>query len=158
MVVTENQLSALRKKLSRETIVFCGGVFDVFHIAHIRALKNLHKYGNVIVVGIVSDKRVRERKGPLRPILNQKERVEIVDELKSVGYVVQMPNSTKKAPIPTLEILKKLKPNVFVTVDRDWVKYKKEVNSLGVELKIVKRIHPTSSTSIIKRVLEQYDA
>ena len=154
MIIKESELSKIRTKFKNKTIVFAGGVFDLFHIAHVRVFKKLRSEGDIVVIGIVSDKRVKERKGPKRPILSQDERREIVDAIKYVDYVVQMPEPTEKFPVPTISILKKLKPDIFVSVDTGWVTHKKEIQSLGIKLKIVKRIHPTSSTSIIERVLK----
>jgi rfaE bifunctional protein nucleotidyltransferase chain/domain len=153
MIVKINDLQVLRKKLKNKRIVFAGGVFDVFHPTHVKTFKNLRTYGDVVVIGIVSDKRVRGRKGPSRPILNQKERQEIVDAIRYVDYVVIMPDPTNKTPHPTIPVLEKLHPDIFVTVDSGWKKYKKEITDMGIELKLVKRIHPTSSTSIIERIV-----
>ena len=108
MIISVTTLSEIRKKYRKHRIVFAGGVFDVFHIAHIKTLRKLRTYGDIVVIGVVSDKRVRERKGPNRPIILQKERREIVDAIKYVDFVVQMPNPNRAYPRPTIFILKKL--------------------------------------------------
>lgn len=156
MIISIGELSKVRQKNKDKTIVFAGGVFDVFHTSHVRTFKKLRTYGDIVVIGIVSDARVKERKGPNRPVLSQKERREIVDAIKYVDFVVQMPDPTTSEPIPTMLILKKLSPDIFVSVEKNWMKYRQEIKTLGVRLKIVKRIHPISSTSIIERVLEKY--
>ena len=152
MIIKRENLHKLREDNKNKKIIFAGGVFDLLHITHIRTFKNLRKYGDIVVIGIVSDKRVKERKGPSRPILTQSERIEIADAIKYVDYVVQLSDPDKKSPVPTMEILKKLKPDVFVSVDEKWKEYETLINDLGIELEIVKRIHPDSTTSIIKRV------
>lgn len=156
MIVSLNQLPLIRKEHLNKSIVFAGGVFDVFHTAHVKTLKKLRDYGDIVVIGIVSDKRVQERKGPKRPILKQHERREIVDAIKYVDYVVQMPNSTTLRGRPTLSILEKLRPNVFVSVDKHWLKYQPTIESLGIELRVVKRVASTSSTSIIERIVNRF--
>ena len=155
-IISVSKLSEIRKKYRKNKIVFAGGVFDVFHTAHIKALKKLRIYGEIVVIGIVSDKRVKERKGKNRPVLLEKERQEIVDAIKYVDFVVQMPNPNKTYPKPTMLILKKLRPDIFVSVDRNWAPYRSKVEDLGVKLKIVKRIHAVSSTAIIERILHKY--
>jgi len=156
MIISLGELEKVRKHNKAQTIVFAGGVFDVFHTTHVRTFKKLRTYGDIVVIGVVSDKRVRERKGPGRPVLTQKERCEIVDAIRYVDFVVQMPTPTKSEPVPTLAILKKLRPNIFVSVDRNWMNYTHVIDELGIRLKIVKRIHPISSTSIIERVLRKH--
>ena len=156
MIISVTTLSEIRKKYRKHRIVFAGGVFDVFHIAHIKTLRKLRAYGDIVVIGVVSDKRVRERKGPNRPIILQKDRREIVDAIKYVDFVVQMPNPNRTYPRPTIIILKKLRPDIFVTVDRNWIPYRGKVEDMGIKLKIVKRIHTASTTATIEKVLSNY--
>ena len=156
MIISIKDLSRIRKENRKKTIVFGGGVFDVFHPGHVRAFKKLRTYGDIVVVGIASDKRVKELKEAKRPVLSEQERREIVDAIKYVDFVVQMPDPSRLAPIPGMSILKSLRPDIFVTVDKGWAKHRRNIESLGVKLKIVKRIHPVSSTSIIERILRKY--
>ena len=55
-------------------IVWCNGVFDIIHASHIELFKTDAKMlageGGRVVVGIDSDRKVRESKGPGRPINN----------------------------------------------------------------------------------------
>jgi cytidyltransferase-like protein len=155
MFVKISDLSKIRKKYKNKVIVFAGGVFDVFHTAHIRSFKKLREYGDVVVIGIVSDQRVRERKGPGRPVLSQDNRAEIVESIKFVDFVVKMKNPTKqKIGRPTMEILNKLRPNIFVSVDRGWISYKKELKEMGIILKPVSRIQKISTSKVISKILK----
>lgn len=63
--------------------VWVNGTFDVLHIGHIRLLEHASKLGRVIV-GIDTDTRIMEKKGPNRPFNNLAERVEF---LKSIKYI-----------------------------------------------------------------------
>jgi cytidyltransferase-like protein len=155
MIVKVSDLSKIRQKYKNKIIVFAGGVFDVFHTAHVRSFKKLRESGDVVVVGIVSDKRARERKGPGRPILSQSDRAEIVESIKFVDFVVKMGNPNKqKTGRPTMEILNKLKPNIFVSVDKSWVAYKKELKEMGVTLRLVPRIQKISTSEVISKILK----
>lgn len=155
MIIVSKELGSLKQKHKGKKIVFAGGVFDLFHTTHVRVFKKLKSYGDIVVIGIVSDKRVSERKGPTRPILSQLERREIVDAIKYVDYVVQMPEPTKSNPIPTLVILEKLRPDIFVSVDKKWGEYRELIKNLGSNLKLVSRLHPMSTTALIERVLKK---
>src|SRR5580700_2844823 len=86
----------LREKLSEhkrrgQRIVFANGCFDTLHVGHIRYLEGARSEGDVLVVGLNADSSVRNLKGPGRPILDERERAQLVAALKSVDYVVLFP-------------------------------------------------------------------
>lgn len=60
-------------------LVFTNGVFDLLHQGHIELLKFAKTQGHKLIVAIDSDERVRELKGPDRPINNQKDRKKILE-------------------------------------------------------------------------------
>ena len=70
-----------------KTIVLANGAFDLFHVGHLRYLRDAKKYGDVLVVAVNSDKSVKSYKGEDRPIIPQDERVEILMALEVVDYV-----------------------------------------------------------------------
>jgi len=68
--------------------IWVNGCFDVLHIGHIRMLKYASSLGDILTVGIDSDIRVRELKGPDRPINNESIREEFLRSLSCVDEVV----------------------------------------------------------------------
>ena len=54
--------------------IFVNGTFDILHRGHLELLNYAKSLGDFLLVGIDSDDRVREKKGPTRPIHNQEER------------------------------------------------------------------------------------
>lgn len=85
-------LSRLRKiigghKKQGKRIVLANGCFDLIHVGHIRYLKEAKEKGDVLVVALNSDASVRKLKGKGRPVLNQKERAEIISSFYFVDYV-----------------------------------------------------------------------
>lgn len=150
MIVTVGTLGALRLKYKNKRIVFADGTFDLFHLGHVAAIKNLHTYGDLVVVGVLCDEWVKMNKGDKRPILNEKERVTLVDSLKFTDYVVLQKDVSKR--IKTTQILEKLKPDVFVSLDKSWNSKKSFFKEIGVELKIVKRINSFSTTKLLERI------
>jgi len=68
-------LPALRRRLATQRragkrIVFTNGVFDLLHPGHLRYLRAARRLGDVLVVGLNSDRSVRRlAKGPDRPLL-----------------------------------------------------------------------------------------
>ena len=157
MIVKLSQLSQLRKSLHGKKIVFAGGTFDLFHSAHAKSFKNLKKFGNTVVISVSKDKRVKQKKGPDRPILLEKERLFLVDSIRYVDYCLLAPKPNKNKPVPTMRILAALKPDIFVTIDKKWLPFRKDVERLGVQLKIIPQISDYSTTTrIISRIIKRY--
>jgi D-sedoheptulose 7-phosphate isomerase len=71
----------------KETIVFTNGCFDLIHPGHIELLRRARALGTKLIVGVNSDKSVRAIKGEGRPILSEKDRAEILMNLKMVDEV-----------------------------------------------------------------------
>jgi len=74
-------------KKKGQKVVLANGCFDLIHVGHIRYLKESKKKGDTLVVALNSDSSVRMLKGKGRPILNQKERAEIISSFSFVDYI-----------------------------------------------------------------------
>src|SRR5206468_12618559 len=77
-----------RSRAVGKRIVFTNGVFDLLHAGHVRYLQHARSLGDVLIVGLNSDRSVRANKGPGRPITPADERAEILEALTSVDAVV----------------------------------------------------------------------
>lgn len=102
-----------RWRLAGESVVFTNGVFDLLHPGHLRYLQAARAQGDRLVVGVNSDRSVRENKGPSRPITPEQERAEILAALASVDAVVIFDEQTPA------EIVRRLQPDVLVK-GADW--------------------------------------
>ncbi len=78
--------AALRRRGKR--IVFTNGVFDLFHLGHLRLLEAARALGDALVVGVNSDRSARRLKGKGRPIVPQFARAEIVAGVRGVDLCV----------------------------------------------------------------------
>jgi D-beta-D-heptose 7-phosphate kinase/D-beta-D-heptose 1-phosphate adenosyltransferase len=90
MVVNSREELAAQLEAHRQVgarIVSTNGVFDVLHVGHVRYLQAARALGDLLVVGINSDASVRRLKGPLRPIVPQEERAELIAALSCVDFV-----------------------------------------------------------------------
>jgi len=74
-------------------IVLAGGSFDLLHVGHVRFLQRCKELGDDLVVALMSDANIRERKGHSRPIMSEQDRAEILSHLGSVDYVFVSANS-----------------------------------------------------------------
>jgi len=89
-VVSRRELVAhlARERRSGRKIVFTSGCYDLLHVGHVRSLEEAAALGDVLVVGVNRDRRVRELKGPGRPVTPERQRAEMVASLAPVDWVV----------------------------------------------------------------------
>ena len=130
-------------------IVLANGCFDVLHVGHVRYLAGARELGDILVVGINSDKQVAIQKGPGRPVLPATERAEIVAALESVTYVTIFDEPTVE------ELLLTLKPDVHAKgtdYTTESVPERDVVRSYGGQVAIVGDPKDHSTTEIIARV------
>lgn len=141
-------------KAKGKRIVFTNGCFDLLHAGHIRYLEKARSLGDLLVVGLNSDQSVRTIKGPLRPILQETERAEILSGLWCVDYITLFDEPTP------LELITLLQPNVLVK-GGDWTKEttvgKEVVEQLGGEVIILPFVEGSSTTNIIDTILKRYE-
>ena len=89
--------------------VWINGCFDVLHHAHFKMIEHASTFGDLLVVGIDSDKRVKELKGDGRPFHTENERKYNLEQIKGVSKVVIFDSS-----ITLEEMIKSYQPDVFV--------------------------------------------
>jgi D-beta-D-heptose 7-phosphate kinase/D-beta-D-heptose 1-phosphate adenosyltransferase len=95
-------------------IVFTNGVFDILHPGHVRYLRDARALGDLLIVGVNSDRSARALgKAPNRPINPEHERAEVLLALASVDAVVVFDEDTPH------EIISALQPDVLVK-GADW--------------------------------------
>jgi len=71
--------------------VWLNGTFDVLHAGHVKLFREARKLagpGGKVVVGTDSDDRIRELKGPTRPINNLYDRIDFLRAIKYIDEVV----------------------------------------------------------------------
>jgi len=104
-------LATLRERGKK--IVHCHGVFDLLHPGHVRYLNDARRLGDVLIVGVNSDRSVRANKGDNRPINRAEERVEILLAFDFVNAVVVFDEHTP------LDIITAIRPDILVK-GADW--------------------------------------
>lgn len=151
MILERDQLLA-RVAASRQTgarIVLANGCFDVLHVGHVRYLQGAKELGDVLVVGINSDKQVASLKGAGRPLIGERERAEIVDSLEAVDLVTIFDE-------PTVEsLLLLIKPEVHAKgtdYTEDTVPEREVVRSYGGQVAIVGDPKNHSTSQLLGRL------
>lgn len=113
MTIAEASTLITRARAAGKTIVFTNGVFDLLHPGHVRYLRHARSLGDLLVVGVNSDRSVRANKGRNRPLTPEAERTEILEALSCVDAVVAFDESTPH------DLIAVLQPDVLVK-GADW--------------------------------------
>ncbi len=90
-------------------IVLTSGTFDLFHVGHAEYLEKAKREGDLLIVGVDSDEKVKVRKGPHRPVVNENERVLILAHLRHVDAITLKPANEKPNAL-----IKLIRPDVLV--------------------------------------------
>ncbi len=141
-------------KLSGKRVVWTNGCFDILHLGHITYLNMAKERGDVLIVGINSDASVRAIKGPERPIINERQRAEILSNLNAVDYVTIFEDTN------TVGLLERLKPDVYAkggdyTIETIVAEERAVVESYGGEIAILDKIEDSSTTRILEQIKKQ---
>lgn len=131
-------------------IVFTNGCFDIMHVGHVRYLTAAKAKGNILVVGLNSDKSVKAIKGEKKPIICESQRAEVLAGLCGVDYIIIFDE-----PDP-LKLIQAIKPDVLVK-GADWSEDKiigaDFVKSHGGQVVRVPLVPKISTSSIIQKIL-----
>jgi len=129
-------------------IVLTQGTYDMVHIGHARYFEEAKKHGDLLVVGVDSDKKVRNRKGPDRPVVPQEERLEMVTHLRSVGIV-----TLKEHNHPRWHLIKTVRPDVLIITKETKDKYtKEEMKEIASSCGKVVVLNPMAVTSTSAKI------
>lgn len=136
-----------------QTIVFTNGVFDILHPGHTRYLRDARALGDVLIVGVNSDRSTRALdKAPDRPINPEAERAEVLAALASVDAVVVFDEETPHAIITALQ------PDILVK-GADWganaIVGRDVVEARGGKVVRVALADGYSTTAILERVRQK---
>lgn len=149
------QLKRVVEKLKREgrRVVWTNGCFDILHVGHITYLLDARQKGDVLVVGLNSDKSVSENKGPGRPVVNERDRALVLSAMECVDYIIIFDDKT---PMPLLDALH---PDVYAkggdyTLQSIVQEERHLVESYGGEIAIIPGVEGRSTTSIIEKVIQ----
>ena len=137
-------------------VIIVTGCFDLMTSNHVRFLKRAKAFGDVLVVGLENDTRVRAFKGPLRPVNTVSQRLEVMNALACVDFAFVIGGSPK---MPLREFYARLHGFIradalAVTVnDPHMADRKYEIESAGGELLVLPQFDGNSSTSLLRRFL-----
>jgi D-beta-D-heptose 7-phosphate kinase/D-beta-D-heptose 1-phosphate adenosyltransferase len=136
-----------------ERIVFTNGCFDILHVGHARYLARARALGDLLVVGVNSDRSVRALKGPSRPLVAEDDRAELLAHFAAVDYVCifdeDLPNALIEVVRPAIDV----KGGDY---DAEKMPETPVVRRYGGEVVILPLEEGRSTTRVVTRVLEAY--
>ena len=118
------------------------------HVGHARYLENAKKHGDLLIVGVDEDKKVRHRKGPDRPVVPEDERLEMLTHLRCVDVVF-----LKQLNDPKWSLIKTVRPDVLIATKETYTRAKiKELKKYCGDVIVLEPKATTSTSAKIRRL------
>ena len=135
-------------------IVFANGFFDLFHSGHVELLRQARKLGDLLVVALNSDRSTRENKGEGRPVLDERERVDILASLEFVDFVTVFDELTP------INVIRHVRPHLIVKGGNyrpEEVVGKDLVESYGGRVVVIPYAGRTTTEKLIRSIRDASD-
>jgi D-glycero-beta-D-manno-heptose 1-phosphate adenylyltransferase len=154
-IATFAEIETLARHYNRlkKTIVFTNGCFDILHAGHVKYLTHTAGLGDILILGLNSDRSVKTIKGEKRPVIGQGHRSIVVAALSCIDHVVLFDEPDPERLIETIC------PDVLVK-GADWPEDQiiggDFVKKNGGRIERVTLEPDISTTKIIERIGEVY--
>ncbi len=136
-------------RADNKKIIFTNGCFDLVHVGHLRTFNEAKKMGDILVVGVNSDRSVKALKGETRPLISEQDRAELVAALKPVDCVVIFDE------IDVSYLLETVKPDIYVKggdYNLENLPEKKTIVRFNIEVAFIPLVAGISTTELINRI------
>ncbi len=151
--ITLKRLADIIPKLKKQgkDIVFTNGCFDLLHYGHAKYLEIAKSKGDILIVGVNSDSSVRIIKGDKRPIVGERDRLNLIASLESVDFAVIFNQATP------LELIMRIRPDIIIK-GADWAEDEivggSFVKGYGGRVLTIKLVKGLSTTNLIKKIVK----
>jgi len=151
-IVPFAQIDAWRQaQRQRGRLVVTNGCFDILHVGHVTYLEAARNQGDLLLVGLTSDRWVRDIKGPGRPVTEENDRATMLAALESVNGVCIFPDKT------ALNFLATVKPDVYVkggdyTLDTLVQEERQMLEDVGVKIVLLPHVPGKSTTALLEKI------
>jgi rfaE bifunctional protein nucleotidyltransferase chain/domain len=154
-VVSREALVKIRQQARRagRTVVFTNGCFDLIHRGHVDYLKKARSLGDLLVVGLNTDRSVAALKGSGRPLNAQEDRAQVLAALEVVDYVCPFDEDTPA------ELIAVVVPDVLVKggdYTAEEIVGRDTVEMAGGRVVVVPLRPGYSTKGLIDRIVERY--
>jgi D-beta-D-heptose 7-phosphate kinase/D-beta-D-heptose 1-phosphate adenosyltransferase len=131
-------------------IVLTSGSFDLIHLGHVKYLAKAKSFGDILVVGVDSDEKIRRRKGPGRPMVPEAERLELLAHQRPVDLVY-----LKGGDDPRWSLVQAVEPDVLV-VSEDHGYDDAEAGALARHCGRIEVLERQASVTTSERIRQMY--
>jgi D-beta-D-heptose 7-phosphate kinase/D-beta-D-heptose 1-phosphate adenosyltransferase len=142
-----------RQRQTGKKIVFTNGCFDLLHMGHVQYFRFAKQQGDILVVAVNTDASIRKLKGEKRPVVNEDDRIAVLEELESIDYLVKFADDTP------LRLIEAIRPDVLVK-GADYTPEKvvgaSFVEGYGGRLALAPFVDGRSTSNLISRIIEAY--
>jgi rfaE bifunctional protein nucleotidyltransferase chain/domain len=150
-IISQAETVKIRQACRRkgQTVIFTNGCFDLIHRGHVEYLAQAKKLGDILIVGLNTDRSVTKLKGPGRPIIKLKDRAVVLSHLDMIDYVTSFGTLTPKA------LIAKLLPDILVKggdYKPDEIVGAKEVKAAGGRVMVIPLVKGQSTSGIIRNI------
>lgn len=158
-IILVNKAVAISKNLKKQgkLVVLAGGCFDILHPGHIVFLQKAKKTGDILIIFLESDEKVRLLKGVNRPIRSQESRAKALAALGIIDYIVMLPMMKNDQEYDQLVV--GIKPDVIAVTSKDksLIHHQRAAKLAGAKLKqVTKIIGNYSTSSLVESLNVQY--
>jgi D-glycero-beta-D-manno-heptose 1-phosphate adenylyltransferase len=153
--VTVEEAARLAERLRAEgkRIVLANGCFDLLHVGHVRYLREARREGDVLFVGLNSDRVVARLKGAGRPLMPAEERIEMLEALRDVDHVVVFEDDTADRLVAMIRPDVHAKGTDYTT---DSVPEAATVRDIGGRIAITGDPKDHSTRDLIRTIVERF--
>lgn len=150
-------------RVEGKRVVFTNGVFDLLHLGHVQYLTEARAMGDLLVIGLNSDRSVKQLKGPKRPLVTAQERAQLLLALRPVDYVTIFEETTAE------NILGQLQPDIYVKGGdytlQDQLEFAQKpkllpeepvVRGYGGTVRLIPFLAGHSTSELIEKILQTY--
>lgn len=151
--ITLKRLADIIPKLKKQgkDIVFTNGCFDLLHYGHAKYLEIAKSKGDILIVGVNSDSSVKIIKGEKRPIVKERDRLNLIASLESVDFAVIFNQATP------LELIMRIRPDIIIK-GADWSEDEivggSFVKGYGGRVLTIKLVKGLSTTNLINKIVK----
>ena len=135
----------------KDKVIFTNGCFDLLHSGHVYLLNESKKLGDILIVGMNSDKSVKLLKGENRPIVCEEDRAYVLLNLEVVDYVIIFDEYS------VLNLINFIKPNIITKSSEYSIKDLEDVggklmHDLGREVVLIPHREGLSTTELVNKI------
>ena len=147
-IVRDYDLIARRVAACRELglrVVLASGSYDLWHEGHARYLERARQHGDVVIIGVDDDEKVRRRKGPDRPYDIAETRMELLCHSRHVDLVF-----LKRASDEKWQLIKTVRPDVLIATQSTYTE--EDIAALREYCKEIAVLPPQAATSTTAKI------